>query len=97
MNDGKMFSEGRLYLSFPSASIGNPLYTKLPMEEEHNFNFPLIKRQELLKLFLQNNVVAYLSAHTHKAVIHSCEKIRPVSDETTSKNFDKQPFGFRLW
>lgn len=82
----------------PVFVIGHyPLFIRQPDEEEHYFNFPLGKRQELLKLFLQNNVIAYLSGHTHKLVINNYENIQLVSGETTSKNFDKRPFGFRLW
>lgn len=82
----------------PIFVIGHyPLYTESPSEEEHYFNFPLMKRQELLALFSQNNVKAYLSGHTHKLVINNYENIQLVSGETTSKNFDSRPFGFRLW
>ncbi len=82
----------------PVFVIGHyPLYTKFPEEEEHYFNLPLIKRNELLKLFLQNNVIAYLSGHTHKTVINNYENIQLVSGETTSKNFDNNSLGFRLW
>ncbi len=82
----------------PVFVIGHyPLYTEFLEEEEHYFNFPLNKRQELLKLFSQNNVIAYLSGHTHKMVINKYKNIQLVSGETTSKNFDKRPMGFRLW
>ena len=83
---------------YPVFVIGHfPLYTEQPDEEERYFNFPPEKRQEMLSLFLQNNVIAYLSGHTHKTIINSYENIQLVSGETTSKNFDKRPFGFRLW
>ena len=82
----------------PVFVIGHyPLYTEFPNEEEHYFNFPLIKRQELLTLFSQSNVKAYLSGHTHELVINNYENIQLVSGETTSKNFDSRPLGFRLW
>jgi 3',5'-cyclic AMP phosphodiesterase CpdA len=74
-----------------------PLFTELPDENEHYFNIPLEKRKELLTLFGENNVKAYLSGHVHKLLINSCENIQLVSGETTSKNFDNRPFGFRLW
>jgi 3',5'-cyclic AMP phosphodiesterase CpdA len=83
---------------YPVFVIGHyPLYTEHPDEEEHYFNFPLSIRQELLKLFTQNNVLTYLSGHTHKTVINNYENIQLVSGETTSKNFDKRPLGFRHW
>ena len=82
----------------PVFVIGHhPLYMEQADEEEEYFNFPPDKRMELLQLFTQNNVVAYLSGHTHKRVINSYENIQLVSGETTSKNFDKRPMGFRIW
>ncbi len=83
---------------YPVFVIGHyPLYTKSPEEEEHYFNLPPVKRKKILALFKKNNVKAYLSGHTHKLVINNFENIQLVSGETTSKNFDNRPFGFRLW
>ena len=83
---------------YPVIVIGHhPLYIEIPEEEEKYFNFPLSKRKELLELFTQNNVLAYLSGHKHELVINNYENIQLVSGETTSKNFDKRPLGFRLW
>ncbi|MHA7111942.1 metallophosphoesterase [Sunxiuqinia elliptica] len=82
----------------PVVVVGHyPLYTKTPEEEEAYFNFSLEKRQELLALFQQNNVRAYLSGHTHQLTINQYDNMQLVSGETTSKNFDQRPFGFRLW
>lgn len=82
----------------PVVVIGHyPLYSKTPDEEEAYFNLPLGKRQELLDLFQQNNVRAYLSGHTHQLTVNQYENIQLLSAETTSVNFDKRPFGFRLW
>lgn len=82
----------------PVFIIGHyPLYTVSADEEEGYFNLPMIKRQELLKLFQKNHVTAYLSGHTHKTVINQHKNIQLVSGETTSKNFDTNPLGFRLW
>ena len=83
---------------YPVFVIGHyPLYTEQPDEEVHYFNLPPNKRQEILTLFLQNNVIAYLSGHTHELTINYFEDIQLVSGETTSKNFDNRPFGFRFW
>ena len=82
----------------PVIVVGHhPLYLETPGEKEKYFNIPPIKRNEILKLFQQNNVLAYLSGHTHKTIIHNYENIQLVSGETTSKNFDKRPLGFRIW
>lgn len=84
--------------SYPKFVIGHyPLYTESPDEEEHYFNLPVPTREDLLALFKENNVVAYLSGHTHKLTINDYENIQLVSGETTSKNFDERPYGYRLW
>ncbi len=83
---------------YPVFVVGHyPLYINSPDEEEQYFNFPFAKRKEILKLFTENNVIAYLSGHTHKLVINNYRNVQMVSGETTSKNFDKRPFGYRLW
>ncbi len=74
-----------------------PLYIDSLNEEEKYFNFPLIKRLEILELFQQNNVLAYLTGHAHRLVINKYGNTQLVTGETTSKNFDKRPFGFRFW
>jgi 3',5'-cyclic AMP phosphodiesterase CpdA len=74
-----------------------PIFLKTPDEKEEYFNLPLTKRKEILTLFKKNNVKAYLSGHRHKTVINSYEDIQLVSGETTSKNFDERPMGFRMW
>jgi len=74
-----------------------PLYVDSVDEQEQYFNFPPDKREELLSLFKQYNVAAFLTGHTHKTVINNYDNIQLVSGEVTSKNFDHRPFGFRLW
>lgn len=83
---------------YPVFVVGHyPIFIKSPEEEDEYFNLPLNKRMELLALFKENNVKAYLSGHKHELLINKYENIQMVSGETTSKNFDKRPFGFRLW
>ena len=55
------------------------------------------KRDELLDLFSSANLVAYLYGHTHMSSQKEYGLVKFVSSETTSVNFDKRPFGFRLW
>ncbi len=86
MNDNPVFVIGHY-----------PLYVETLEEEETYYNLPLIKRKEVLNLFKQNNVVAYLTGHTHKRVINSYDNIQLISEVTTSKNFDGNPLGFRVW
>lgn len=75
-----------------------PLFVNNIEEQEGYFNFPLEKRKELLNLFDQNNVVAYLSGHAHKPLINNYKSIQLVSGEATSKNLDSvSDLGFRIW
>lgn len=74
-----------------------PLFLEKADEDEEYFNLPVAKRKELLSLFEKRGVVAVLGGHTHKLLINEHKGIQLVNAETTSKNFDKRPFGFRLW
>ncbi|MFC1763899.1 metallophosphoesterase [Planctomycetota bacterium] len=82
----------------PVFIIGHyPLFLEKPEEVEEYMNLPLAKRQELLNLFEKRGVVAVLGGHTHRLLINEHQGMQFVNGETTSKNFDKRPLGFRLW
>ncbi len=82
----------------PIIVIGHyPLYTNLPDEEDHYFNLPKVKRQELLNLFVENKVLAYLSGHKHHLVVNTYQNIQMVTGASSSFNFDNSPLGFRVW
>jgi len=74
-----------------------PLFVKEPNEKDNYYNLPQPKRQEILDLCEKNGVVAFLAGHTHKQITNEYKGIQLVNGETTSKNFDKRPMGFRLW
>jgi 3',5'-cyclic AMP phosphodiesterase CpdA len=74
-----------------------PLFCKKADEAEEYMNLPFDKRMELLSLYDQNNVIAILHGHTHTLSLNNYNDIQMVGAETTSKNFDKNPLGFRLW
>jgi 3',5'-cyclic AMP phosphodiesterase CpdA len=74
-----------------------PLFLKNSDEAEEYMNLPLALRKELLSLFEKRGVVAVLGGHTHRLLINGYKGIQLVNGETTSKNFDQRPFGFRLW
>lgn len=74
-----------------------PLYLEQAGEEENYANFPRDRRTELLNLFEEHEVLAYLTGHSHRTIINRHENTQLVTGETTSKNFDKRPMGFRLW
>jgi hypothetical protein len=82
----------------PVIIIGHyPLYLKTPDEKDEYFNLPLEKRNELLALFKKHGVIAMLGGHTHKTIINNYEGIHFVNAESTCRNFDKRPLGFRIW
>jgi len=82
----------------PVIVVGHyPLFIQHPDEKEEYFNFPPGKRQELLDLFAQHNVLAYLSGHKHELLVNRYKNIQLVSGESTSRNFDRRPLGFRHW
>ena len=82
----------------PVFIIGHyPLFLKQANEAEEYMNLPLAKRKELLSLFEKGGVVAVLGGHTHTLLINEHKGIQLINAETTSKNFDKRPLGFRLW
>jgi len=60
-------------------------------------HLPPEKRERLLETFSKNNVGAYLSGHKHEVIINNFKGIQLVTGESTSKNFDKRPMGFRKW
>jgi 3',5'-cyclic AMP phosphodiesterase CpdA len=82
----------------PAFVIGHyPLFLKTPDEAEEYMNLSPAKRKELLSLFEKGGVVAVLGGHTHRLIVNEHNGIQLVNAETTSKNFDKRPLGFRLW
>ena len=74
-----------------------PLFCKEADEPDEYMNLPLEKRRELLALFEQYNVAAVLGGHAHTLILNHYKNIQMVNAETTSKNFDKRPLGFRVW
>jgi 3',5'-cyclic AMP phosphodiesterase CpdA len=74
-----------------------PLFLKISDEADEYFNLPKAKRQELLALFERSGVVAVLTGHTHRLLTNQLRDLQMVSGETTSRNFDQRPFGFRVW
>jgi serine/threonine-protein phosphatase CPPED1 len=82
----------------PVFFIGHhPLYAKNPDETDGYFPLPSGIRSDLLKLFSSSGAVAVLTGHAHELIVNDYEGIPLVSGESTCRNFDKRPFGFRVW
>jgi 3',5'-cyclic AMP phosphodiesterase CpdA len=83
---------------YPIFIVGHyPLFCREADEPDEYMNLPLKKRRELLALYDQCNVVAVLGGHAHQLILNRYNNIQMVNAETTSKNFDKRPLGFRVW
>jgi serine/threonine-protein phosphatase CPPED1 len=82
----------------PVFFIGHhPLYAKSPDEPDGYFPLPARIRTELLGLFESSKVVAALTGHAHQLIVNNYKGIQLVSGESTSRNLDNRPFGFRVW
>lgn len=60
-------------------------------------NYPKEGRAERLDLYLKSGVKFYLSGHTHRMFARGMRGITLLNSETTCRNFDGLPFGFRLF
>jgi len=74
-----------------------PLFCKQADEPDEYMNLPKEKRAELLALFEHYQVAAVLGGHTHKVTQNPYNTIQMVNGETTSRNLDNRPLGFRVW
>jgi 3',5'-cyclic AMP phosphodiesterase CpdA len=74
-----------------------PFFHKAPDEPDDYYNLPLEKRKTLIAMCEQHRVKAILAGHTHRTILLNFGGIQMVTSENTSKNFDKRPWGFRLW
>jgi 3',5'-cyclic AMP phosphodiesterase CpdA len=68
-----------------------------PNEGDSYANLPRETRQRVLAEYATNGVVAVLGGHLHRSVALEHAGMQIVCGETTSKNFDGRPLGFRLW
>ena len=66
-------------------------------EPEDGRNLPVERRMELFKLYRDYGVVAVLSGHLHNTSVHEHDGVLYVCGETTSRNFDGGPIGYRVW
>jgi DNA repair exonuclease SbcCD nuclease subunit len=72
-----------------------PLYVASPDEPDEYFNLPASLRGDLLRLCEENGVFVWLAGHIHKTAQRTCGAITLLNGETTSRNFDNRPAGFR--
>ena len=74
-----------------------PFFLEKLDEADQYMNLPATRRSELLDLYEQHGVVAVLGGHAHRFIENDYNGIQLVNGESTSKNFDGRPMGFRVW
>lgn len=75
----------------------HPLFLRDAGEDEQYYNIPPGTRSEFLNLFKESGVLAILTGHAHREIIHEYEGMLFVTSQTTSRNFDGAPMGYRVW
>lgn len=75
----------------------HPLFVERFDEDEVYYNLEPGVRTKLLDLYADSGVVAVLGGHSHKLLMNEHRGMALVNGETTSRNFDERPRGFRLW
>lgn len=73
-----------------------PPFVKALDEADAYFNFPTDKRRAYLDFCVDCGVKFYLAGHTHTTLEREYRGVPILNGETTSRNFDKRPFGFRM-
>jgi hypothetical protein len=73
-----------------------PPFIESDDEPDAYFNLPGSLRGDLLRQCEESGVFIWLSGHIHRTAQRTCSNITLLNGETTSRNFDKRPFGFRL-
>lgn len=74
-----------------------PIFLKSVDEpDDPYYNLPMERRQQVLKLFKDYNIIAYFGGHCHMRLDLEWEGIRFLYAETTGVNFDNSPHGYRV-
>lgn len=73
-----------------------PPFVKSLDEADAYFNFPIDKRRAYLDFCVDCGVKFYIAGHTHTTLERSYRGVPILNGETTSRNFDNRPFGFRM-
>ncbi len=74
-----------------------PIFLKSVDEpDDQYYNLPVERRKQVLQMFKDYGVVAYLGGHSHTRIDNTWEDIRFLHAENTCTNFDNRPFGYRI-
>ncbi len=73
-----------------------PPFVKSLDEADAYFNFPTAQRKAYLDFCVDSGVKFYIAGHTHTTLERTYRGVPILNGETTSRNFDARPFGFRM-
>ena len=65
-------------------------------EKDGYENYPKAGRAARLKMYLDHGVHYFLSGHTHRLIVRAHKGMTILNPETTSRNFDQLPYGYRM-
>jgi len=73
-----------------------PMLLEKVDEGDTKENYPKTIRKDLMDRMADAGVRFVLAGHTHRLQLRACRGIPVLNAETTCRNFDERPFGFRL-
>ena len=73
-----------------------PPYTWKTTEKDNYENFPSKLRMKRLEAYRAAGVKYFLAGHTHGFAVRGWKDLAILNPETTSRDFDERPLGFRL-
>ena len=73
-----------------------PAYVSVHWESDTYENFPRSGRRAMLDRCIDSGVRFWLAGHTHTMLHRAWKSMTMLNAETTCRNFDERPFGFRL-
>ena len=73
-----------------------PPFMRTMWEDDDYENYPKDDRYRRFGMYVDNGVKFYLAGHTHRVYMRAEQGIMVFNAETTCRNFDATPFGFRL-
>lgn len=66
-------------------------------EKDSYENCPKAGRVARMKMYLDAGAKFFLAGHTHRMIAHGWRELTILNAETTSRNFDVRPYGFRMF
>ena len=74
-----------------------PPFTDKIEEPDSYENCAKAERRKRIDAYLAAGARFFLAGHTHRMIAHGWKELTILNAETTSWNFDRRPFGFRLF